>query len=120
MTDEELGRAEAEQRGDGMGCTCGAYSYAECGCGADWTPSEVYRLRDELARQAATIAELQQWKNAVIDAAVVNWTLSGDDETNPRGCVNKLICHALDQERDELRELCESLGITLTEGGPGK
>lgn len=30
-----------------MDCQCGAHSESECGCpGADWTPSEVYKLRD--------------------------------------------------------------------------
>jgi hypothetical protein len=35
---------------DGKGCTCGAYDQSECGCAADWTPQEVYDLRDELQR----------------------------------------------------------------------
>ena len=31
----------------GMGCTCCAHDASECGCpGVDWTPSEVYKLRD--------------------------------------------------------------------------
>jgi len=32
----------------GQGCECGAYGECECGCGADWTPREVYELRDEV------------------------------------------------------------------------
>jgi DNA-binding XRE family transcriptional regulator len=34
---------------DGRGCTCAARSDSECGCGADWTPAEVIRLRAENA-----------------------------------------------------------------------
>ena len=33
---------------EGQGCECGAYGEHECGCGADWTPNEVYELRDEV------------------------------------------------------------------------
>lgn len=34
-----------------MGCTCSAHSESECGChGVDWTPTEVYHLRDTLAK----------------------------------------------------------------------
>jgi len=70
-------------------------------------------LRNNAAAIAAALRRLTQerdaWKNAVIDAAVVNWTLSGDDETNPVGAVNKLICHAVDLERHELREQVKTL-----------
>ena len=30
---------------EGAGCTCYAHCGCECGCRADWTPSEVYTLR---------------------------------------------------------------------------
>ena len=33
---------------DGKGCKCGAYGSNECGCGADWTPQEVYDLRERV------------------------------------------------------------------------
>lgn len=32
---------------DGRDCECLARSSGECGCDADWTPAEVYRLRAE-------------------------------------------------------------------------
>ena len=32
----------------GQDCGCYAYSESECGCGADWTPSEVYELREQV------------------------------------------------------------------------
>ena len=37
----------------GQDCKCSAYSESECGCGADWTPSEVYELREKLAAERA-------------------------------------------------------------------
>jgi len=37
-----------EETDEGQGCECGAYGEHECGCGADWTPREVYELRDEV------------------------------------------------------------------------
>lgn len=36
------------KKGDGVDCKCAASSYHDCGCGADWTPSEVYELREKL------------------------------------------------------------------------
>lgn len=32
---------------DGKDCTCMAYGERECACDADWTPAEVYLLRDQ-------------------------------------------------------------------------
>ena len=37
----------------GQDCNCHAYSESECGCDADWTPSEVYELREKLAAERA-------------------------------------------------------------------
>ncbi|WP_263082172.1 hypothetical protein [Endozoicomonas sp. Mp262] len=31
----------------GDGCTCEAWHEGECGCDADWTDPEVYKLREE-------------------------------------------------------------------------
>ncbi len=36
----------------GEGCLCHAHSEAECGCDADWTPREVYELREQRDRLA--------------------------------------------------------------------
>jgi hypothetical protein len=33
---------------DGKDCKCSAYGEHECGCGADWTPQEVYDLRAQV------------------------------------------------------------------------
>lgn len=37
----------------GQDCGCYAYSESECGCDADWTPSEVYELREQLKSERA-------------------------------------------------------------------
>lgn len=37
----------------GQDCGCHAFSESECGCDADWTPSEVYELREELTAERA-------------------------------------------------------------------
>jgi len=42
-----------EFRGDGLDCKCEAWGYADCGCGADWTPKKQWE-------QARKISELEQ------------------------------------------------------------
>ncbi len=34
----------------GGGCQCHAHSESECGCDVDWTPREVYELREQRDR----------------------------------------------------------------------
>lgn len=34
-----------EFKGDGFGCVCYAHCEGECACDADWTDSEIYKLR---------------------------------------------------------------------------
>jgi len=50
------------RQGDGIGCHCYANSYHECGCpDADWTPSEVYELQDQLAASQAEVERLRKY-----------------------------------------------------------
>lgn len=35
---------------DGKGCTCMAYGPSECACDVDWTPQEVYDLREKVSK----------------------------------------------------------------------
>ena len=44
----------------GQDCCCHAYSESECGCSADWTPSEVYELREKLAAERALADRLAE------------------------------------------------------------
>jgi hypothetical protein len=37
----------------GGDCSCEARYESECACDADWTPREVYKLREELAAERA-------------------------------------------------------------------
>ena len=39
---------------------CHAYSESECGCDVDWTPSEVYELREKLAAERALADRLAE------------------------------------------------------------
>ena len=43
---------------DGIDCKCAAHNESECGCGADWTPQEVYDLRAENQRLKDAIRRL--------------------------------------------------------------
>lgn len=58
-------------------------------------------LRDTIRRLCTALESAVEWKAAVEDAAVTEWTLTDGD--TPRQAVNRLICCALDQERDDLR-----------------
>ena len=68
----------------GQDCECSAYSESECGCGADWTPSEVYELREKLAAERALADRLAEAatksSNVIGPPDKVEW--STDDELN--------------------------------------
>ena len=60
----------------GQDCGCYAYSESECGCDADWTPAEVYELREQLKSERALADRLAEAANAVIDQwETPNWRL---------------------------------------------
>lgn len=42
----------------GEGCLCHAHSESECGCDVDWTPREVYELREQRDRLAEALREI--------------------------------------------------------------
>lgn len=58
----------------GQDCGCYAYSESECGCGADWTPSEVYELRGKLERERALADRL----HGALDALDYNLAFAGN------------------------------------------
>jgi hypothetical protein len=43
----------------GEGCQCSARCSCECGCDVDWTPREVYELREQRDRLAEELKEAQ-------------------------------------------------------------
>ena len=62
MDNDEIKAAQLDEliaHCDGKDCTCLAYGECECACDADWTPSEVYRLRHELAALQARCEVLE-------------------------------------------------------------
>lgn len=44
----------------GQDCKCHAYSESECGCDVDWTPSEVYELREKLTAERSLADRLAE------------------------------------------------------------
>jgi hypothetical protein len=42
----------------GEGCECSARCSCECGCDVDWTPREVYELREQRDRLAEAMRDL--------------------------------------------------------------
>ena len=70
----------------GQDCNCHAYGENECGCDADWTPAEVYELRDQLSAERALADRLAEafkdlWDNhtmygagyEVVEKAITAW-----------------------------------------------
>jgi|688.fasta_scaffold278242_3 hypothetical protein len=47
----------------GRDCQCHAHSEEECGCDADWTPREVYELREQRDK---ALCELEMWRDGNI------------------------------------------------------
>jgi ribosomal protein L1 len=43
----------------GKDCSCAAYSESECACGADWIDSEVYELREKIAKLESALIRLR-------------------------------------------------------------
>lgn len=56
---------------DGKGCICAAFSKADCGCDADWTPQELIDARAEIARLRN---QVEQLRDEVADAK--KWAMS--------------------------------------------
>ena len=59
---------------------------------------------EENERLVTQAAELGKWRDAVLNAAVVDWTYRKEHETDPVRAVNDLVCYALDVEREALRK----------------
>jgi HPt (histidine-containing phosphotransfer) domain-containing protein len=53
---------------DGAGCQCGAYAQFECACDVDWTPQEVYDLRERIDKLTA---ELETARDECLEQAVL-------------------------------------------------
>ena len=66
MTTEMDALARQLAHCDGVDCTCAAWGACECGCDADWTPAEVYKLRarvQELERENGELRAMRDgWR----------------------------------------------------------
>lgn len=56
--------------------------------GEDWHDPDL------LESVAKALQSANGWKDAITDAAVVNWTYKKEHEENPRAAVNALLCQA--------------------------
>lgn len=70
---------------------------------------------EENKRLVTQAAELGKWRDAVLNAAVVDWTYRKEHETDPVRAVNDLVCYALDVEREALRKENQRLREALQE-----
>lgn len=64
----------------GEECQCSAYNESECGCGADWTPREVYELRDKAERYRLEANSLMMQRDRlaeVLNDLWHNYSLTG-------------------------------------------
>lgn len=68
----------------GEGCLCHAHSEAECGCDADWTPREVYELREQRDRLAEALKDFEYERDEEraevekLKREVINWKTAHD------------------------------------------
>ena len=46
----------------GGGCLCHAHSESECACDEDWTPREVYELREQRDRLAEALERILSYQ----------------------------------------------------------
>lgn len=63
------------EHADGRDCKCAAYSYTDCGCDADWTPREVYKLRHRVEALEAVVEaarEIDKYLGDVDDVTVTH------------------------------------------------
>ena len=70
---------------------------------------------EENKRLVTQAAELGKWRDAVLNAGVVDWTYRKEHETDPVRAVNDLVCYALDVEREALRKENQRLREALQE-----
>jgi hypothetical protein len=88
----------------GEGCQCSARCSCECGCDVDWTPREVYELREQVKHLQSKIEGMgyrhSHLRCQIIQAENVTWLVKSrlQSEREQR-----------DRLAEALRELCETL-----------
>jgi chromosome segregation ATPase len=88
----------------GEGCECSARCSCECGCDVDWTPREVYELREQVKHLQSKIEGMgyrhSHLRCQIIQAENATWLVKSrlQSEREQR-----------DRLAEALRELCETL-----------
>ena len=57
----------------GKGCLCGAWNEDECCCNVDWTPKEIYVLRNKVKRLRSQLAKSRA-ASGTIEEQILNET----------------------------------------------
>jgi septal ring factor EnvC (AmiA/AmiB activator) len=93
----------------GEGCQCSARCSCECGCDVDWTPKEVYELREQREEARDEIKKLKR--------EVINWKTAHDIAIEQ--CDSLLeereqwrmssVCRELSEQRDKLAEVAQAV-----------
>lgn len=81
------------EHADGRDCICAAYSSAECGCDADWTPKEVYEKDKRIAELEATVSKYREALEII------------SSTTYPGGNPEPDVQHLIDQAKDALKAI---------------
>jgi hypothetical protein len=76
--------------------------HGTCACDYDHKGDVCAHHSPKLMKALEQVQELQQWKDAITDAAVVNWTLSKENAEDPKRAINDLLCMAEQQALDPL------------------
>jgi hypothetical protein len=83
---------------DGKDCKCWAHGECECGCGADWTPQEVYDLRKRLShlmdvagKMAGALNECREYFDQRSDCDHNGIDFVANEENKMLGVVDKSI-----------------------------
>jgi len=83
---------------------CHAHSESECGCDVDWTPREVYELREQVKHLQSKIEGMgyrhSHLRCQIIQAENVTWRVKGRLQS---------VIEQRDRLAEALRELCETL-----------
>jgi hypothetical protein len=83
----------------GQNCDCEARSSYECGCDADWTPTEVYKLREDAKQLADSLTALELHSTSEL-ARLEQERDEALSQIAQAECRAERFC----QERDEARE----------------
>ena len=88
----------------GQDCDCEARSSYECGCDADWTPTEVYKLREDAKQLADRLTALELHSTSEL-ARLEKERDDALSQIVQAECRAERYC----QERDEARELAQQM-----------